>query len=195
MLHLGVFFLKSAPVKTVNSNGYSGLEPPHIQQTILFLPDSHIFFDLQLLFNVRCYTSVLTQLNFRACGYCCSQSTDSWLEALPWSRRKGRCWNSFPTTGPVCRGRCIFSHTPCVPLQSEGSRRSRQVYLHGETEKKRSYTPDKREGSREGEIKVRWNKPCSLQGSGSQSGWFFFLWPVNASFEKKTYKPLRKSAF
>lgn len=79
--------------------------------------------------DICCYTSVLTYLSFSACGYCCSRSTDSQLEALPWSRRKGHHWNSFPTTGPVCRGRCIFSHAPRIPHKSGGSRRSRQVYL------------------------------------------------------------------
>lgn len=119
--------------------------------------------------DICCYMSVLTYLNFSACGYCCSQSTDSRLEALPWSRRKGHYWNSFPTTGPVGRGRCIFSHTPRIPLKSGGSRRGRQVYLQGETEKRHRYIPARRHGSREGEIKVPWNKPCSLWGSGS---WF-----------------------
>jgi len=90
MLHLVLFLKKSALIKTVNSNGYSGLEPPHIHQIILFLPNYHIFFDLQLLFRyMLLHMSVLTHLNFGACGCCCSQSTDSWLEALPWSRRKG----------------------------------------------------------------------------------------------------------
>lgn len=134
--------------------------------------------------NACCYTRVPTYLNFSACGCCCSVSTESWLEALLCNRRKGHYWNSFPTTGSVCRGRRIFSHRLCIPLWSGGSRRIRWVYLYLETEKKCRYSPiDRRDGSREGKMKMDWEKPCSLQGAGNPIGWFF-LWFKNAFLER-----------
>lgn len=136
MLHLVFSFEKSALIKSVNSNGYGGLEDPHDHQTTPFLPNYHIFFDLQLLFHPRHHMSVLTYPSLCARGYCRSHSTDSKLEAVQPSRRKGHHWNSFQGRSAVCSGRCMFSHTLLgPPLKSGGCSRSRQAYLQGAAKK------------------------------------------------------------
>lgn len=137
------------------------------------------------------YTSVLTYPSLVAYGYCRSQSTNSGLEDLQSSRRKGHYWNSFQRRGLSAAADARPHTHSCVPPKSGDCRRSRWGCLHRAAKERFRNTLGRREGSRTEEIKVQQNKLCSLSGFGSWFGCLFLLWFVNASLKRRLINHLR----
>ena len=70
-------------------------------------------------------------------------------------------------------GADVPSHTHPASPCSQGTPGAADRSTCTEKQKKSADTPLIGEMGQEKGTKVHWNKPCSLQGSGSQSGWFF----------------------